>query len=392
MDTDMDRQRDPAAELLARLLERSGFAEDAVPAARLGSYLAGRARELGLADGAQAALRALADSAEFARAESHFAPPESWLFRYPESFDLLRERAPRRVLVLGAGGWAEPVSIAAALADRGARIEAVDRSAAVFAEPARFAGARARGGVPAWAERALAREGDAWRAEPELLAMISATTGDAAEVARGLARQGAAFDAVFFRNVAIYMGARARREAFAAIAAVLAPDGLLFVGHAETTVAAEATGLAVEVRQGAFALRARVAPPRVDPSEGPKDRAPAPASPAEARRREPAPARPAPRASVDPEARLRSEIAGRPLEAALHLELARLLDARGDRAGAASAVGRALYVDPNLEDALVLGARLAEERGAADEAQRLRARAIAAHLRRETGGDPPRGA
>jgi len=55
-------------------------------------------------------------------------------------------------------------------------------------------------------------------------------------------------------------------------------------------------------------------------------------------------------------------------------------------------VGRALYVDPNLEDALVLGARLAEERGAADEAQRLRARAIAAHLRRETGGDPPRGA
>lgn len=398
----MDPRRSPVDELQSRLRAQSGFADEAVASARLASYLAARARELGCAQGDEVALRALAEPAEFARLEAHFAPAESWLFRYPESFEFLRERAasaraPWRVLVLGAGGWSEPVSIAAALAGSGARIEAVDRNGAVFAEPARFAGARVRGGVPDWAMRVLGRDGDGFRADDALLAAISTRTGDAAEVAREHARRGMRFDAVFFRNVAIYMGAAARRGAFEAIAPLVAQDGLLFVGHAETTVAAEATGLELEERGGAFVLRPAAARPvRIEPPPPSRAVAAAPM------RREPAaaPPRAAPRAApragadsaADAMAELRAAIAARPLDASLHLALARLLDERGDRAEAAAAVGRALYVDPSLEEALVLGARLAEERGAADEARRLRMRALEAHLGRNREADPQQGA
>jgi Tfp pilus assembly protein PilF len=62
--------------------------------------------------------------------------------------------------------------------------------------------------------------------------------------------------------------------------------------------------------------------------------------------------------------------------------LARVLDAKGDRDGARESVVRALYLDRNLEDALVLAAQLAAARGEAAEADHLRARALRIHLER----------
>jgi len=62
----------------------------------------------------------------------------------------------------------------------------------------------------------------------------------------------------------------------------------------------------------------------------------------------------------------------------------------GDIAAAERAIGRALYLDRTHEQALVIAARLATARGAHDEAERFRARAMRAHLAREKdarGGD-----
>lgn len=384
------RAGDPVVtELRARLLSASGFAESAVAPELLERALSRRAMELGLASAEDAARRALGDRAELARLEAHFAPPESWLFRYPDSYALLRAhlraRGPgqARVLSLGAGGWAEPLSIAAAAASAGtpAAIEAIDRNAALAAPAGSFSAPALRAGLPPWAEPHFAREGDALRPDAALRAMVSWTVGDVVEEARARLARGVRYDAVFFRNVAIYMGAAPRRAALEAIAGILAPDGILLVGHAELALAAELSGLAPHADPAAFALQ---------PAARPSSAGPAAPVAAPDPRVDPRPMAPAPRrmppAAGDPIEQLRARIASEPLDAALQVALARLLDERGARAESAAALGRALYLEPACEEALVLAARFAEERGAADEAERLRMRALRAHLARNEGG------
>ena len=44
------------------------------------------------------------------------------------------------------------------------------------------------------------------------------------------------FDVIFFRNVLIYFDALSRHQAIATLYKILADDGILFVGHAETNL------------------------------------------------------------------------------------------------------------------------------------------------------------
>ena len=389
------------ADLLRQHLHaESGFAEDAVPPERLRAALDALARDAGIRDGAECARRALGDPLLRARLESHFSPPETWLFRYPASFELLRTHAasagrPLRVAALACGGWCEPISIAAALGEVGGAIDAVDRNGAVLAAPPRFGGIHARGGLPAWAARHFKQDGASWAADPALASMTTALVADAAAFARAQRARGVFYDAVFFRNAAIYMNSDARRAAFAAIAGIVREDGLLFVGHAESSAAAELTGLRADPETAAFALR------RTRPADAPADAAQDATRSAmqtgqveriETPRTRPVSTRVSARlpAPADPLEAARAAIARAPLDAGLHLELARIHEERGDRDEAAAAAGRALYVDPSHEDALVFAARLAEARGAADEAHRLRMRALEAHLARHA--DRPDGA
>lgn len=382
------------AALLAALRTRSGFASEAVPAERVAAYLAARARELGLADAERAAVRALRDDAEFARIEAHFSPPETWLFRYPESFEHVRAfararaRAARgvRALVAGAGGWCEPCSLAAALLDGAGddapsprvSVEAIDRNPAVFARPAVFHAMDLRSGIPAFAQRFFVSDGGAWRpTERVLRAIATRATAIEPRIAEAT-RAGERFDLIAFRNVAIYLDQATRAAIFSGLASLLADDGMLLVGHAESGAAAQATGLSPDPAAGAFALvRATAAPAarRAEPVRAaPVPPAPAPASPASTAR--------APERALDPEATVRAQIAGDPTDPSLHLALARLLEGAGDLAGAHAAVGRALYLDRNHEEALVLAARIADARGSRDEAEHLRARALRIHLDR----------
>jgi hypothetical protein len=397
---------DPVGSLLARLHARSGLGAEIASMDRLQALLGVRTRELGLAGAAETARRALSDPAEYALIEAHFAPPETWLFRYPESFERLRAFAracasrPVRVLALAAGGWCEPVSVAAAIVDAtgtAPTIAAYDRNPAVFAAPVRFAGIARRGGVPAWAAGRFHDESGALVPDAALVACVRAECGEAQRACAAHRARGDRFDVILFRNAAIYMRPEARTEVYRAIAEILDPHGLLLVGHAELGLAASETGLAVDPAAGACALRPEerrsveqrsmeqrsTERGRVEPQQAPADARAVQPSTASMRRAEPA-ARPgaAPREARGPAEQLSDEVAQRPLDASLQVALAEQALERQDMAEAERAVARALYLDRGHERALLLAAQLADLRGATDEAGILRQRALRAHLSR----------
>jgi chemotaxis methyl-accepting protein methylase len=379
--------------LLARLLGTSGFSADALAEDRLRAWLQLRGRELGL--DAESAARAARDRPEeYARIEAHFAPPETWLFRYPESFSHLRSWAQQRrgerlrVLVLGAGGWCEPVSIACALAEGSGTmpaIEAIDRNAQSMSQPTRFAGADLRGEIPAWAVRFFARNADSVQPCAELVAAITPVIADIVECTARHVASGVRFDVIAFRNASIYLNGETRARIYRAIATLCSDRGIVLVGHSEVQGAAQELGFRPCAMQGAFALE-RVAPPpaaivpqpsaqRVAstvqrPAPSPQRLAAEPPSGATAGR------------GIDATAELRGAVAAQPADAGAHLRLAVALDAAGDREGAAESVQRALYLDRFNEEALLLAARLADARGATADAERLRQRALRVHLGR----------
>lgn len=409
-------QADPVAALLALLRARSRFADGALSAERVRAHLAARAAELAPGgDLARCASRIAGDPGEYALLEAAFSPPETWLFRYPASFEFLRALAARgerrgafRVLMLGCGGWCEPVSAAAALDGPAASgvevaIRAIDRNPALLAGEPTFVGMQLRGGLPEFARPLFEPDGRGLRPIPRLLRRIRVEAGDAATTVESAAAGGERHDAIFFRNVAIYLDDAARGRIFAAIARALAPGGALFVGHAEEHAAALATGLVSAGDPGAFALVAPLAtasgPERASQDLSPRPRGretsarEAPVAGERGGARHVAPSRPVrpgdPAAVGDPVGRARADLARRPAEADAHLGLARALEDAGDPVEALAAVRRALYLDRRSEDALVLAARLADALGRLDEAARFRARAIEAHLGRVDGVDRP---
>ena len=393
------------AELLGRLRTRSGFSAEAISLERLRVMLVSRAVESRVRGAEEAARAALENPSDYARIEAHFAPPETWLFRYPESFELVRAFAAARngrvirALVVGAGGWCEPCSLAAALLEgapaSSITIDAFDRNPLLFPAAPRFAGVHLRGGMPAWAERFFADAGDARSAQPQLSAIIRTSVGEAGESTAALIASGRRFDIVSFRNVAIYLNADVRRAVFRSLSALVDDDGVLLVGHAEMPVAVEMTGFSAHSHAGAFALeRAPIAPMSISMSMSMPTTTPQTIDPeayrsivasasasvgATATPRLPAsPIRAA--RPLDPIEALRAEIFRMPADAALHVRLAAALDERGDRAAAAESVGKALYLDRFCEEALVLAARFADARGASADAQRYRMRALRVHL------------
>ena len=393
------------AELLGRLRTRSGFSAEAISLERLRVMLVSRAVESRVRGAEEAARAALENPSDYARIEAHFAPPETWLFRYPESFELVRAFAAARngrvirALVVGAGGWCEPCSLAAALLEgapaSSITIDAFDRNPLLFPVAPRFAGVHLRGGMPAWAERFFADAGDARSAQPQLSAIIRTSIGEAGESTAALIASGRRFDIVSFRNVAIYLNADVRRAVFRNLSALVDDDGVLLVGHAEMPVAVEMTGFSAHSHAGAFALeRAPIAPMSISMSMSMPTTTPQTIDPeayrsivASASASVGATATPRPPASpiraarpLDPIEALRAEIFRMPADAALHVRLAAALDERGDRAAAAESVGKALYLDRFCEEALVLAARFADARGASADAQRYRMRALRVHL------------
>ena len=214
------------------------------------------------------------DVAEADRLISEIAVPETWFFRYRRSFELLRtmlqERArdpSRRVRLLSVGcaGGCEPVSIAITAMAAGItaeRIEviAVDRNPGPMEDARRgcWPAHSLREGLPDWSAPWIgaspegAPDVGASRAHvaPSVLERIAWRVSDA--TAESACEPGTC-DAVFCRNVLIYLDTAARHAMMARLTAALAPGGTLFLGHAESMAARD--GLESAGITGAFAWR-----------------------------------------------------------------------------------------------------------------------------------------
>jgi chemotaxis protein methyltransferase WspC len=250
-------------------------------------------------------LRAFGDSevayiAELARSPEEvdrliagIAVPETWLFRYPRSYDLLLQILERRLaagasslrmLSIGCATGQEPYCVAMTAlhagwpADR-VSVEGIDRNDG-FLRAARlgvYGASSVRTEIPAWAVPFLRRSGDTIAIDPTVRAVVRFTRADVTHP--GALPDVGPYDAVFCRNVLIYLNAAARERLLDSICAALAPDGLLFVGHAEQLMRG-APALRPAAAPHAFALerfdRASVAAPESPAHRAAAQRPPAP--------------------------------------------------------------------------------------------------------------------
>jgi chemotaxis protein methyltransferase WspC len=347
---------------------------------------------------------------------------ETWFFRDPEAFACLAREASGgwlashpsgrlRALSLPCATGEEPYSIAMALLDAGfpaARlaVDGVDISALALA--------RARSGVygnnsfrgkdVSFRARHFEAVAGGFRLRDECRAAVTFQTGNL--LGADLELGASPYHAIFCRNLLIYLDANAQRRALTVLARLLAPDGLLFVGPSETNLLRESfSPLGVPL---AFAFRRRPTrsdepragrrEPRPPPSSTgsiPKRAAPAPAPLApEIGSSERKAAAPQPRSVLDADAHfdLAASLAdrGQLAEALrlcadherLHGASARLFylmgllrEAQSQPEDAATYHKKALYLEPQHQEALTHLALLLDRRGDAAGAERLRRRA-----------------
>jgi chemotaxis protein methyltransferase WspC len=173
--------------------------------------------------------------------------PETWFFRYPESFATLAKLASKRlaeinnlralrILSLPCSTGEEPYSIAMALLDAGLqphqfKVEGMDVSPLSVERPGVRCMARTRFAVRIWPS--------ATGISPQNDGFASVTgCGPGAPAGRqrarsGVARQRAAYDFVFCRNLLIYFDQPTQQQVFEVLKRLTHVDGVLFIGPAE---------------------------------------------------------------------------------------------------------------------------------------------------------------
>lgn len=175
--------------------------------------------------------------------------PETWFFRYPESFTALTQWAIARrgkngtlrqfrVLSAPCSTGEEPYSIAMALLNAGLspgsfRVEALDISKRVieFAKVGVYSSSafRESGAIPT--TRFVDVEAGNHTIRPEVRQSVSFRVGNLTDPKVMVGEP--LFDAIFCRNLFIYLTDVARRSIVSTFDRLLYPDGLVFAGHAE---------------------------------------------------------------------------------------------------------------------------------------------------------------
>ena len=238
-----------SARVAAVLEKHLGLAAGSVGGQVLAAALRRRVDATGVADEAAYLRLLVADRAELAELTEAVVVPETWFFRYPESYRHLAEWAPKRkaesgplkplrVLSVPCSTGEEPYSIAiallaAGLTGAGFKVDAVDvsRRAVEVARGGVYAPSAFRESVDVNHARYLERNGSEVRVAPEARAAVAFRQGNLVDP-MFLAGE-PPYDAIFCRNVFIYLTADARKAAVAAFERLLAPGGLIYMGHAE---------------------------------------------------------------------------------------------------------------------------------------------------------------
>ncbi|MBC7211021.1 MAG: protein-glutamate O-methyltransferase CheR, partial [Pseudomonas sp.] len=180
--------------------------------------------------------------------------PETWFFRYPESFTALAGLAhkrvaelagarPLRILSLPCSTGEEPYSIAMALLDGGLspgvfRIDGLDISPSSVAkgELGVYGRNSFRGSELAFRERHFTAVGEAHRLDERVRQQVSLQVGNVLDPALR-ARQGL-YDFVFCRNLLIYFDVPTQQRVFEVLKHMTHVQGVLFIGPAEGSLLA----------------------------------------------------------------------------------------------------------------------------------------------------------
>ncbi|HGM5579677.1 TPA: CheR family methyltransferase [Pseudomonas putida] len=353
--------------------------------------------------------------------------PETWFFRYPESFAALVGLAhkrlatlagarPLRILSLPCSTGEEPYSISMALLDAGLtpstfNIDAVDISPSSLAraEHAVYGRNSFRGSELAFRERHFEGAEDNYRLHERVRRQVSLQAGNVLDPA--LRSRMGLYDFVFCRNLLIYFDVPTQQRVFEVLKQLVHDDGVLFIGPAEGSLLARLGMRPIGIAQSFAYVRQSetsvppltVAPPsRPAVVPMPPPRPVAVPAPTVVR-----PARPPARPVVTPtssenESELLATIArqansGASEQARANCErylrlfepkaqvyywLGLLSDTQGDAGEALTHYRKALYLEPQHTEALLHLASLLASQGDAAGARRLQERA--ARLGRES--------
>lgn len=175
--------------------------------------------------------------------------PETWFFRYPESFATLARLAVQRltairhlralrILSLPCSTGEEPYSIAMTLLDAGVqphqfKVDGLDVSplSVERAREARYGRNSFRGADLAFRERYFTADGDGYRLGERVREQVRLQVGNLLDPA--LLANEAPYDFVFCRNLLIYFDQPTQRLVFEVLKRLTHQDGVLFIGPAE---------------------------------------------------------------------------------------------------------------------------------------------------------------
>ncbi len=235
--------------------QRSGIVLTADKGYMLETRLAPMLRRDGIAGLDALAMRLRAPGAATLAAEvvEALTTNESSFFRDGKPFDHLKKLLPKLAAARPAGHviriWSaacssgqEAYSIAMTAAELGAamggkRVEILgtdlSREMLDRAQEAVFTQFEVQRGLPVqMLVKHFVQDGSRWRVKPELRAMARFQPFNLLDDPRGLGR----FDIIFCRNVLIYFDAPTKSRVLGMLASLLPPDGVVYLGGAETVL------------------------------------------------------------------------------------------------------------------------------------------------------------
>ncbi len=246
------------AQVEAILNSRFGLDEETLGSGSLEQALRQRLEDIETESMHAYADRLASDEAELQALVEQLLVPETWFFRDVLPFECLRrfvleDWRPRtserklRVLSVPCSTGEEPYSIAMTLLDQGydassLRIDGVDLSSSSLAKASKgvYGKMAFRGDdhqFSAILQQNMEQHGDSFSVKPDVRKTVSFQRANLADA--DFLRHEAVYDVIFCRNVLIYFHARAREIALANLHRLLAPGGLLYVGHVEASIIAD---------------------------------------------------------------------------------------------------------------------------------------------------------
>ncbi len=341
--------------------------------------------------------------------------PETWFFRYPESFATLARLATARlaaikqmralrILSLPCSTGEEPYSIAMALLDAGLaphqfKVQGLDVSPLSVERGRRgvYGKNSFRGGDLGFRERHFSEHEDGFHIAERVREQVRLQVGNLLDPALLAGEPG--YDFVFCRNLLIYFDQPTQQQVFDVLKRLTHVDGVLFIGPAEGSLLGQHGMRSIGAAQSfAFSRYAEPAKPEplfvAAPAPAPPRRTAA--LPSKPRPFSPAGAQRVPIKTTEPDAQaLLSQIAtlanagnsaqaraacelylhSHPPAAQVFYWLGLLSDVAGSALEAQGYYRKALYLEPQHSQALMQLAALLESQGDSAGARRLQARA-----------------